>query len=378
MKFPHYVAMLNPAKALELPIGNGRLIPMEGLRGFAVMLVFIQHYFTFCAPFVVNTDFLAILGDRLRVYGNLGVDLFFILSGYLIYGGLLRRQQRFWKFMQRRFERLYPAFLTVVVPLVLIHLYFDTQKIPEGFVAGSWYVGLNLLMLPGLLPIEPLHGVAWSLSYEMFFYIVLGLGVGSANAATWSPQLRISLILSVALMLCGLTAVIGAGGPFIKNWGVPIRMIAFLSGMVLIEIEGLRVTFPTVWIVVGLWACAALLQSTVVMPLYIGFPLHAAVFGLVCGKCFQNRNRLGDIFSWWPLRWLGNMSYSYYLVHGPIVMAFFSICSALGIKVASSWTLWVIMPLVFGITLLPAFLLFVSVERPLSLVPSRHIRRTPA
>jgi len=369
MTFPRYLPIFNPAKALELPGGPGRLIPMEGLRGLAVFLVFIQHYFTFGIPFVGNFDILMNFNNKLKIYGNLGVDLFFILSGYLIYGGLLRRRQRFLKFMRRRYERLYPAFLAVVAPLVMAHLYFNTHKIPTGFISGFWYIILNILMLPGLFPIEPLHGVTWSLSYEMFFYIVLGLGVNFIDLGSWAGRSRIILILGLALLLCVLTMALGVGG---ENWGMPIRMVAFFAGMLLIELETLRMEYPPVWLIVLFWALLALLQSNITMPLYIGFPLNAIVFGLVCGKCFHNDNAFSDVFSWRPIRWLGNMSYSYYLVHGPVVLGFFAVCSAVGIKVISSAMLWCIMPLAFALTLAPAFVLFVLIERPLSLVPRTH------
>ena len=57
---------------------------MEGLRGFAVVLVFLTHYATLSAPWVTDGSALASVMRAGHAIGNSGVDLFFVLSGYLI------------------------------------------------------------------------------------------------------------------------------------------------------------------------------------------------------------------------------------------------------------------------------------------------------
>jgi exopolysaccharide production protein ExoZ len=66
---------------------------MEGLRGFAVLLVFLVHYESLLEPWIARDASLLALAHSLLIVGNAGVDLFFLLSGYLIYGSLLTRQQ---------------------------------------------------------------------------------------------------------------------------------------------------------------------------------------------------------------------------------------------------------------------------------------------
>ena len=94
---------------------------MEGLRGFAVLLVFFVHYMALIEPWLGDDAAWAetvslVVAD----VGNAGVDLFFMLSGYLIYGSLLARPQPYGLFLRRRIERLYPTFL--VVFLVILYL----------------------------------------------------------------------------------------------------------------------------------------------------------------------------------------------------------------------------------------------------------------
>src|ERR1043166_255666 len=86
--------------------------PMEGLRGLAVSLVFLVHYVALIRPWISGHNTLLVIAGGMHTIGNTGVDLFFVLSGYLIYGSLISKEQSFLKFMVRRGERLYPAVFT--------------------------------------------------------------------------------------------------------------------------------------------------------------------------------------------------------------------------------------------------------------------------
>jgi len=164
------------AERFELERGGTahHLRPMEGLRGLAVALVFGVHFSTLSTPWqTAGWDRVAL--DILHTIGNAGVDLFFVLSGYLIYGHLMRRPPPFAAYMARRIQRIYPAFLAVfLLYLLLAWRMPDAGKLPDDGSLGG-YLLANLLLLPGVFPIEPLITVAWSLSYEMFFYLVMPL-----------------------------------------------------------------------------------------------------------------------------------------------------------------------------------------------------------
>ena len=79
-------------RLFEVSHGKGRqLRSMEGLRGLAVFLVFLVHYVTLAKPWLAPASFSTRVADGLHNIGNTGVDLFFVLSGYLIYGSLIRK-----------------------------------------------------------------------------------------------------------------------------------------------------------------------------------------------------------------------------------------------------------------------------------------------
>src|ERR1041385_7793178 len=123
----------------ELAGDAGRLTPMEGLRGLAVLLVFFVHFHALFGGYAENILILRTASHFLGVVGNAGVDLFFVLSGYLIYGALLRNRTSIVKFLWRRVERIYPTFLAVfVLYLGLSALFPDASKLHD-------YHGMNRL-----------------------------------------------------------------------------------------------------------------------------------------------------------------------------------------------------------------------------------------
>lgn len=344
----------------ELGHSRARLIPMEGLRGFAVSLVFLHHYAVQDLVLLPPTGKTAAVALALRSYGNLGVELFFILSGYLIYGTLLKRPS-FGQFMMRRAQRIYPAFLVAFgIFLAANFAAPGASKIPANTAAAALYILENILLLPGLFSIEPMMAVAWSLSYEMFFYVATAAVVVALSLNLRSKTFRIILILSLALALTAIEA--------ISPGAAPIRMAPFFAGMLLVEV-GEDFAIPA-WL--GLSAVGAAFLATIVFQTPLSAAgrewLHAIAFMLLCGACFRGRNTAAAIFSWAPLRWLGNMSYSYYLVHGLPVKAAMEIIARIA-PTAPSAEFWILLLPVFALSLIPAAALFLVVEKPLSLRP---------
>jgi peptidoglycan/LPS O-acetylase OafA/YrhL len=353
------------ANRLELSRGGTghNLRPMEGLRGLAVLLVFLVHYSTLIAPWIRPHSALASFAESVHSIGNAGVDLFFVLSGYLIYKSLMDRPQPFSSFMGRRVARIYPAFLVVfVVYLFLSFLVPAQSKVPQELVPAVLYLIGNLLLLPGLFPIEPMISVAWSLSYEMFFYLLMPLVIACATLRQRSAAVRIGLFLVAGAMLLA----------YCVTYGGPISFAMFIAGMLLHEAmlqPNLRP--PTqVLAVLALVAALAITLVPLAGPASVMRPLvMSAMFFAICFSCFREpRGWLGRRFSWTPLRWLGNMSYSYYLIHGlALKLAFAVLPFAVARGGSSPWLIGALLPAMFVLTIFPALALFLLVERPFSL-----------
>jgi peptidoglycan/LPS O-acetylase OafA/YrhL len=120
-----------------------------------------------------------------------GVDLFFVLSGYLIYGAVIRKKVSHLTFFRRRVERIYPTFLCVfAIYLVLSILFPEENKIPARSLAAAIYILQNALLLPGIFHIQPIITVAWSLSYELFYYLSLPVLVMMLGMRSWRSSRR--------------------------------------------------------------------------------------------------------------------------------------------------------------------------------------------
>ncbi len=344
------------------------LRPMEGLRGLAVLLVFLVHYTTLAAPWQDGGSASALLARLLHLAGNSGVDLFFVLSGYLIYGSLIARRQAFLPFMRRRLLRIYPTYGAVFLLYLALSLAFPAEsKIPPAAPDAALYLLQNLLLLAPLLGEPPLITVSWSLSYELFYYLATPLLIAAFGLRRRRRRWRVAcLFVAAGAIIAGYLAL-----------GAPLRSLMFVAGALLHEARGHlrevggRPRAPGAGVTLAALAGAlALLVLPLVAPLKI-VALGAALF-LLCLCCFERpQGWLGRVFCFAPLRWLGNMSYSYYLLHGLLLKAAFAALARLPLPGPGPLLFWGALPLLLAVTLAGAAALFLLVERPLSLARRR-------
>jgi len=341
---------------------------MEGMRGFAVFLVFLTHYCTLVEPWLSKKHHIFGFETELHAIGNAGVDLFFVLSGYLIYGTLISRPQAFTAFMARRIKRIYPAFIIVFIAYCALSVVFPSEsKIPQD--APIVYLLENLLLLAGIFPIEPMVTVAWSLSYEMFYYLVMPPIVVILNMRARSEEWRVLFVSLVAV----LTAL------YCAHFGGHIRLLMFMAGILLYEsVASRKVRTPAEFI--GLAALAGGLL-TMLLPTtgYIKISLLFVAFYVFCLNCFlRPAGWLAKWLTWTPMRWLGNMSYSYYLLHGLALKASFMMLSKVVSPSADGAMIFFeLIPVMFALTLLPSAALFIFIERPFSLNSKKALNFNP-
>ncbi len=162
-----------PATA-TLPVRNGEIIALTSLRGIAAMAVVMQHFSA-----TAQLQCLVPM-PSLAPHGYLAVDLFFVLSGFIMSYTYLRSFQRngiraFGGFLLRRVARIVP--LNVVVLLILVtagaictlmlrrNIIYRSDHLPIDLLA-------NLLMLQGLGVGRNLNGPSWSISTEFAAYLI--------------------------------------------------------------------------------------------------------------------------------------------------------------------------------------------------------------
>jgi len=347
---------------------------MEGLRGLAVLLVFFVHFHALFGETLARESWSHQVLEFLGTIGNAGVDLFFVMSGFLIYGALIRRETPFWSFMRRRVERIYPTFLAVFAIYLALSIAFPTQNKIHGSALGkSLYVLANLFLLPGIFNIQPMITVAWSLSYEFFFYLLLPLLILIFGARKRSSNSRIVAIAIFWLSFGALSLFAG-----VEN---RTRMISFVSGMILYEITASgrfrnRLGRFGEWATVAAVLASFILFYTVHRPrahstinAFVPIMLLSAGFFLLSLYSFEMQGVLSRSFSWSPLRFLGNMSYSYYLIHGLTLQALAFGLKQFGMLRPSAAFVWAMLLIAFAATWIVSTFLFLGVEKRYSLAP---------
>jgi len=142
---------------------------LTATRGLAALLVVIFHYGCTVFPFSLAEHFFR--------SGNLAVNYFFVLSGFVMYRTYSTRHITYKDFIRRRFARIYPAYLLAIILAVIPVLYgWVSLHTP---IEGKFTTGLllNLGLLQAYIPGYALtvNSPGWSLSVEMFFYILFPL-----------------------------------------------------------------------------------------------------------------------------------------------------------------------------------------------------------
>jgi exopolysaccharide production protein ExoZ len=348
--------------------GHRSLKPMEGLRGVAVSLVFLVHFGGMAAPLVAHRPVFRFVASLVHDVGNSGVELFFVISGYLIYGSLVRKRQSFVSYFRRRLERIYPTFTCVfLIYLILCVLFPSENKIPHNLRPGLVYVIQNYLLLPGIFPITPIITVAWSLSYEFFFYLTVPILVGALGLRHWSTFGRLILTLTITATILAAPGILG---DHVRGAMFGVGALAYEFNSYTSEIKPPAWLAPTaLCLALCVWGSAGLLpipQPGTFRSVGVAFCLFVTAVGAFhdngCPRCF--------VFT--PLRWLGNMSYSYYLIHGLTLKFFFHYLYIYRQPLGSQAGLFLLAFVAsFLATLLTSAALFVTIEKRFSLEAHR-------
>jgi len=312
-----------PAKGPHLTYRPG----LDGLRALAVIGVFLYHMRTH-APWLPG--------------GFLGVDLFFVLSGYLITSILLiewdhHRRIDLLRFWGRRARRLFPAVVVVVLGSLLLSAIFaraDLAKTRSDTLSSLFYYNnwhqiianesyFNRMGLPSLLT----H--FWSLAVEEQFYIVWPLVLVPALIFFGRRYLMLGVAVGIAASATEMWLLYpGPSNPSRVYYGTDTRLFLLLMGIELAlvwpYVERIRRSLPLLdllgFVALGItiWLFVTLVDFDSVI--YQGGDLAAAFcFAVLIGAVAHPRSLIGKAFGVAPLRWIGERSYGIYLWHWPIL-----------------------------------------------------------
>ncbi len=308
---------------------------LDGLRAFAVIAVVLYH---------MNTNFLP--------SGLLGVTLFFVLSGYLITGILIKEWRQTGKlnlptFWIHRVRRLFPAIVFMLCTVLVVTAFIGPDLLTKlrkdlfpalFWFTNWWYIFQDTSYFEAMGAPSPVNHF-WSLAIEEQFYVIwppilLLLFRSKVKKNTIQRLIVVLAIVSVALMMF---LYVPGGDPSRVYYGTDTRAFSLLIGAFLAFAfpshrvcgkgkKGLNPGQRKTVGLLGLVAFAAIIVMMIVVDAYSPFSYYGGILitslltGMLILALVDKRNLIAKFFSLPPLVYLGKISYGVYIWHYPILL----------------------------------------------------------
>jgi peptidoglycan/LPS O-acetylase OafA/YrhL len=320
------------------------------LRLIFALMVVVYH-----ATLLPGVSEWSALEGSMSLAAEIGVQGFFVLSGYLVWVSL-ERSTSLRLYAEKRLRRLYPGYATVILVCTLAALAFSPEARAD-LAAVFRYLGWNLLFLNFMEPNLPgafemnrfteVNGALWTLKIEVMFYIilpVLSLAIWSAGRFRWA--LIVAIYVAAEAWRIGLGQIGRSGDSMLVEVSrqLPGQMSFFITGIAFHLLN-----LPKTRLHVVASGGAVLLLGSMFLP--AAEPLRALGLGAVSIWAATALPRLFD-----PARF-GDLSYGLYIVHFPVIQT----VAALGVFAASA-AMGLAVSAVAALT--AALLLWWLVERP--------------
>lgn len=288
-----------------------RIKGLDGLRTIAVMAVFIHH-----------TGLIPLHG------GFIGVDIFFVLSGFLITSILVDERAStgsidLFRFYIRRIGRLFPALLFF---LIIISIYILTFK-PD--------LSINFEILPSLTYTmnwvrafdfydAKLTGHTWTLAVEEQFYIIWPLVILAIWPGKFLKPIVVILSLAIAAILWR-TYMVGTGAlPARIYTGLDTHAdgLVFGAAMAVLPRNILFLIGKWLWMPAAAYICYVLTSASAsaFASYNFGFTVTALAAVAVIARIVSDQGSVvTNSLNFLPMRWIGRLSYGFYLWHYPVI-----------------------------------------------------------
>lgn len=283
-----------------------RLTELDALRGIAALMVTIYHF---------------LLGrvshDTIMRFGTTGVDLFFIISGFVIFM-TIERCKTAKEFVISRFSRLYPAYwvcVTITFVFILFALKLGFHQDQKENLSTVYAV--NLTMLQHYFNIRDLDGQYWTLIVELIFYVFILL-LFTGKLLKYIKPIGTSVLLLLLVWRFFYDRVSNENFHQQLLYFVPLLKYfpLFFAGILFYDLGKKGISIANIFLIILCFATQVYMYDKFHRHIWI---LSTADFSMILGVYFI----LFFLFIFKKLSWiankytviLGEISYSLYLIH---------------------------------------------------------------
>ncbi|WP_457093533.1 acyltransferase family protein [Microvirga sp. P5_D2] len=288
------------------------LAPLDGLRLFAFLTVFIHHI-----PAPTTSPTLTFV----HAYGWAGVELFFVISAFLFFH-LFKAEKRksgsldIKRFYLRRLIRIYPLMVCFPALMLILYRHRDATEVALRFIGLALFSDNLITWFDGYNPIRFTRHL-WTLSFEFQIYLIIPLAfVAFTKLGTKRFMMMLLGVFCFCLALRLVFTGLGAHHPIV--WVTPfLQPDAVIAGVLLSLLVVKKIP---------VWGCALLFAGSTfsflntpapwagVGPAALSYPSAA----IMCASLVVLALRwqpLGALFSWKPVAFLGSISFGLYVYH---------------------------------------------------------------
>lgn len=313
---------------------------LEGLRTIAALLVAIYHIW-------FN-----------RVSG--GVDVFFVVSGFLITTSLLSMYRKngkilYFSYIVKLLKRLLPTawligITTLVVSLYILPAFTKSQNINE-FLASVFYFQNWRLAADSVDYLAQNNSASpfqhfWALSIQFQFYLIwlvvffIAIAILRLISGNHMKRMLLVLISAIVVVSLGYSIYLTAANQPVAYYHTFTRVWEFgIGGILALTIHQLVVSSRVAWLfgwvgLIGLISCGIVLQVSQLFPgIAALWPVLSAVLIIIAGNYSTNWSAF-RVLSWKPLVKFGSISYAFYLWHWPLLIFYYALFGVEAVSLA--------------------------------------------
>lgn len=292
-----------------------KLYGIQELRGVASLMIVLYHV-TYISNECLNYSFMGGLFD----FGYGGVDLFFVISGFLVYYVHcleLGKKQFGIDFLIKKCLRIFPIYWLVLSLLLMVYFLIPSYGLEE--IRNPVYILLSFLLLPLRNMSNSALSVAWTLRYELLFYLLFS-AVFFLKRKTAAALLLLWVVISAVNLVLRMT---GSGTEnFDFNFLFSAYNLEFALGSIsayLVLNTYIKKRLSLIIFLSGIliFIVNSMLDAVCHLQLhrffYYGIPAVIIIFGMTAYELNHGMRHIK------PLVFLGNASYSVFLVHLPTI-----------------------------------------------------------